>query len=184
MEKGIRRIVPENKIHLPALCGRCANARRRWIGDLARRNRHSRVLRTDEGCIRLLWQLIGAWQTVPATMYSRKPSDTNFPALRSADSPPAPPVEIPETPWGKPEASDTKESIEDLRIVLYPLPAGRVDVVASRGAHGRCSIAEQKEEHATPGDHVETIQCNQKARGRYEPLAETLETDYERSRPG
>lgn len=44
-------------------------------------------------------------------------------------------IKVTEAPGRKPKASNTEESIQDLRIPFNPLPSGRVDVVTSRNAH-------------------------------------------------
>ena len=74
-------------------------------------------------------------------MDASKSSNANQLFLRASKPPMGPPIQITEPPWSEAKASDAKERVQDLRINLDPFPAWGVDVVASRGAHRRCSIA-------------------------------------------
>ncbi|KAG7141547.1 hypothetical protein HYQ46_007815 [Verticillium longisporum] len=52
---------------------------------------------------------------------------------------------------------DAEEGVQNLGVDLYPYAARRVDVVASRVAHGGRGVAEQQEDHAAPRHNVETV---------------------------
>ena len=67
------------------------------------------------------------------------------------------PVEISKTPWDQAKPSDAEKGVEDLGVDLDPYAPRRVDVVAVWSAHGRSSIAEKQEQHATPGHHVKAV---------------------------
>jgi hypothetical protein len=96
-------------------------------------------------------------QTEPPIVNASKTPYSDLLTRRSAYPPPTPPVQVAEAPWSKTKASNAEERVQDLRIVFDPLPSRRVDVVASGSAHGRCCVAKQEEEHATPCDNVQTV---------------------------
>lgn len=185
LEKRIGGVVPDDKVHLPRLGGRGTDAGRRRVGDFACGNGHSGVVWAADKRrrVRLLGQLVRAGETKPTAVYASKASQANVPARRPADSPPCPPVDVSETPWSQSKARHAEEGIEDLRVVLDPLPARGVDVIAGWYAHGWRSVAKEEKEHAAPGDNVESVQGDEEARRLDDPLAEALETDGEGSRP-
>lgn len=75
-------------------------------------------------------------------------------------------VEIAEAPGDEAEAGDAEEGVEDLRVDLDPDAARRVDVVAGGVAHGGRGVAEEEEEHAAPGYHVEAVDYHEEAERR------------------
>lgn len=177
LEEGVPAVHPDDVVHLPRLGGRRA-VRSGWgIGCLLGGDGDGRVVFVHVGGARGGRELLGAGQAEPALVDTGEASDTDLGAVLSADAPPGPPVEIAEAPRGQAEAGDAEEGVEDLRVDLDPDAARGLEVIAGRGAHGRRSIAQQQEQHSTPGDNIEAVEGDEEAGGGKEPFPEAFEAD-------
>lgn len=183
LEESVPDIVPDDEIHLPAFCGRRADACGRRIGRRLRWNRHSGILRVHSLGISQLGQMLRTRKTKPALVNTSKTTNTDLFALRSADPPPSPPVKVAKPPRSKAESSHAEEHRQDLGVVLDPFSSWGVDVVAGGRAHCRRGVTEQQEQHATPCDDVETVECDEEASWCTEPLPEAFKSDCERLLP-
>ena len=100
-------------------------------------------------------------------------------------------VEIAKAPRYETEASDAEEGIEDLRVNFDPDAARGVDVIAvftgvkvRRVAHWCGGIAKEEEEHAAPGNDIETVKHNEEAKRCDAELSEGFEADKGSFAPG
>lgn len=116
-------------------------------------------------------------------MYASESSDADQLLLGISKSPVCPPVKIAEPPRGKPKASDAEECVENLRVDFDPDSSRRINIVAGRCAHCWGSVAKEEEEHASPCDDVEAVDCDQEARNGQKPLPEAFQSNDERLLP-
>lgn len=59
-----------------------------------------------------------------------------------------------------------------------------VVVWAGGGVHGGCGAAEDEEEHSSPGDDVEGVDCEDEAKGGGDELQASFGADHEGLFPG
>lgn len=93
-------------------------------------------------------------------------------------------IQVTETPGYQTEACDAEESVEDLRVDFDPDAAWGVEVITAWVTHGRCRVAKEEEEHATPGDDIKTVNGDEEAPGREEPAPEGFQADGGGGGPG
>jgi len=72
-------------------------------------------------------------------------------------------IKITEPPWHEAETSDAEECVEDLTINFDPDAAWAVDVVTVWATHGWRGVAEQEEQHPTPGDDIKHVYCDEES---------------------
>lgn len=184
LKEGVPDVHPDDKVHLPGFRWRRMHTSGRRVGYLLNWYGNRRVLG-----VYILRRSIGrkfvrTLETVPPAVDAGQASNTSLPPLHSTKSPPSPPVQVAKSPRSEAKASDAEQGVENLRIHLDPFPSRRIDVVAGRFTHCRRSIAEEQEEHAAPGDNVETIDGDEESGGGKVPFPERFQSYGGSSCPG
>lgn len=93
-------------------------------------------------------------------------------------------VEIAKSPGHQTKPSHAEERVENLRIYLDPDLSCTAIGVAGRIAHRWCGIEEDEEDHGSPANNVQAIDCDEEAKGCQNESPECFAANGDRLRPG
>lgn len=173
MEKGIPHGGPDEEVHHPQFRRRGSDAREGYVGRLGYWLRQGPDVTQVARFVCRGIERLATWQPKPPTM----PGGEFTQRVQSTRR--APPDEVEEitgAPGEQAESRDAEERREDLAVDFNPDATWGVEVVAVvhpdavalHEAHFRRGAADQEEEdHGAPCDYIQTVECDEDAKGRF-----------------